>query len=164
MAVTMQLKGVSSLVKSLQALAARYDGGVKVTGPATAYALVWEFGSARLSKPGPKTTWGVNPNGDTVILTLTAPNGFIRVNRQEYIKILREEFNRVSWSKIPIVEWGAQAKAVVEEASIRCALLIRDTAPEDTGQLKDAIEPVAGDDPILAAGHTTQLEIGTGWL
>ncbi len=64
---------------------------LSITGPAAAYALVWEWGSTRITKPGPKTTWGENPNGDRVILTKTAPLGYIRTNIPEFRKIIREE-------------------------------------------------------------------------
>lgn len=84
MAVTMQVAGLEKLGASLQNLPLTMASGVKVVGPAVGYALCWEWGSARIKKPGPKTLWSTNPEGQPAILTRTAPFGFVRVNRTAY--------------------------------------------------------------------------------
>src|SRR4051812_13207421 len=101
---------LSMQIKNLDKLAAAFDEGVgarptvnmgvRVVGPAAAYAMVWEFGAAWLSKPGPRTTWGVNPAGEVVILTLTAPMGYIRIHRPEFRRIVREEMDLIAWSEL----------------------------------------------------------------
>jgi hypothetical protein len=125
-----------------------------VTGPVTKYFDVWEWGRVTC-KPGPKTQWGVNPAGDTVVMTRTAPMGFIRVNRDRYREIIRGEvMKRLKWKHIPLkqipeaIQWG------LHNAAPMCADLIAETAPFDTYALREAIraamavtdnEPVAVD-------------------
>ena len=113
---------------------------LSITGPASQYALVWEWGSVRLSKPGPKTTWGENPDGDRVILTKTAPYGYIRTNLPEMRKIIREEFETVDWAGVPLRKIGKTVTETLELAGGRIAELIAQSAPYDTGELREAIE------------------------
>jgi hypothetical protein len=122
--------------------------GLTISGPASAYALVWEFGSSRISKPGPKTTWGINPDGEVVILTKTAPYGFIRTNIPKFRQIVREEMDAVDWAGVRIRRIRETMLAVLEEAAQRCAEVIAESAPYDTGQLKEAIE-------VAQIGETT---------
>lgn len=113
---------------------------LRLNGPAAAYALVWEWGSAQLTKPGPKTTWGTNPDGETVILTKTAPYGYIRTNIPKFRVIIREEFDLVDWAAVSLRSLRSTLQKVLESAAERIAHVIAEAAPYDTGQLYDAIE------------------------
>ena len=112
---------------------------LSITGPAAAYALVWEWGSARLDKPGPKTMWGINPDGESVILTKTAPYGYIRTNIPKFRQIIREEFDMVDWAAVSVRNLKKTVMGVLQAAGERCAEVIAAAAPYDTGQLKEAI-------------------------
>jgi hypothetical protein len=154
-------------VKNLDRLAEAFDEGagsrptiqmgVKVVGPAAAYAMVWEWGSARLTKPGPKTTWGVNPAGEVVILTLTAPNGYIRIHKPEYRQIIREEMNLIPWNEMGPRQIRKKIAEALAAASQRCAELIAESAPYDTGELEKSIVAITTDDPkaLVLDDHLT---------
>ncbi len=116
--------------------------GLRLNGPAARYALVWEWGSSVLSKPGPKTTWGTNPDGETVILTKTAPYGYIRTNIPTFRKIIREEMDLVDWAGVSVRSLRKTLQQVLESASGRIAHVIAEAAPYDTGQLYEAIETI----------------------
>ena len=160
--VTMQIKGAERLLNALNSLPARIDGGVKVTGPAASYWGVWEWGSVRITKPGPKTTWGTNPAGERVVLTLTAPTGYIRTNRQRYVNALRSELAAAGLASNPISQWPRRLRQAFNNASAICAEIIRQSAPEDTGQLKAGIVAVDIGDQILQQGANYSL--GEEWL
>jgi hypothetical protein len=124
---------------------------LSVVGPVTAYFLCW--GCWKISiKPGPKTLWGNNPDGELRVMTKTAPSGFIRVNRDKYREIARDEImTRLSWKNLKIsdipkaVEWG------LRNAAPKIADLIAETAPYDTGALRDAIRAATstfGNSPV----------------
>lgn len=149
MAVTLEIKNIAPAVAAFSAIPDVVNSGVKIVGPASEYALVWEWGSSRITQPGPKTTWGTNPNGETVILTLTAPNGYIRVNQEAYKQYINEELGKLQLSRKPIKEWGKLITGAMHEAAIRAAILIGDSAPIDTGELRSSVEPVSHEDPIL---------------
>src|ERR1700677_1413311 len=101
MGVTCTVKGLDSIANALAKLPTTMQAGAKVRGERnTAFALVWEWGSLRLTKPGPKTVWGTNPNGEARILTKTAPLGYIRVNKQKYIEFIQKEVNGINWSTV----------------------------------------------------------------
>lgn len=166
MPVTLEIQGADKLFRAFQSLPDRIDAGVKVVGAPTAYALVWEWGSARIKKPGPKTTWGVNPARKRVVLTLTAPYGYIRSNRQEYLRILRQEWRVLSFA-IQQADLGRLKGAMIDmakRAATRCALIIRNAAPFDNGDLRDGIRPAYPDDPVLRAGEDTEFELPEDFL
>lgn len=149
MPATLTIEGLNRLDAMFGALPSEVRAGVKLTGPATEYGLVWEWGSARLTQPGPKTTWGINPNGDRRILTITAPQGWIRVNRREYIRFAKEEISKIQWNSIPTARWRTAMAEALYRAAQRCAALMEETAPVDTGQLVSGIVAVNEPDPIL---------------
>jgi len=125
------------------------EAGVKVEGPAAAYALVWEWGNARQTKPGPKTVKGINPDGSRVFLSIQAPRGYIRVNSSLYAAALKQELAKVKFT-------GTSTGAVstqLEKAAIRTVRRIRDIikahAPVDSGELQNDIKIVEPGDPLL---------------
>lgn len=166
--VTVEVKGLDVLTQAFSSLPNRISAGVKVTGPASAYALVWEWGSSKLTKPGPKTLWSVNPAGQPAILTQTAPLGYIRVNHQMYIKIIKEEFKKLKLAKTAVSNWKSKLDGMMWKAAVRCATLISDTAPIDEGDLRAGIVAVNEPDPILDgtfnAFGSTEFDISTGWM
>jgi hypothetical protein len=150
MAVTLKVKNLDSLRdKFKMGLGARptVRMGIILQGPAAAYALVWEFGRVDIN-PGPKTQWGTNPDGETVVLTKTAPYGYIRVNRAKYRQFVREEFYKQSWKGIKPNQIPKVVQALLARAADKCAELIAQTAPEDTGELKSEIRAVELTGPV----------------
>src|SRR5262252_3769706 len=152
MKVTMEFEGLEKLDRLFSNVGGPLWGGVKVVGKAAAYALVWEWGSARITKPGPKTTWGTNPAGDTVVLTLTAPYGYIRVNKDQYLSIPREEVKNARLTRVKPENFENALKDALSRAEIRCSLLISETAPIDSGDLRMSIQPTGVNAPILFTG------------
>lgn len=113
--------------------------GLVVTGEVADYALVWEWGRVTC-KPGPKTLYGLNPDGDMVVMTKTAPNGFIRVNKQKYRQIMRDELKAIPWKKIKkFSQIPPEIEKALNRAAPQCADIIAETAPYDTGALREAI-------------------------
>lgn len=112
--------------------------GVAVVGPAAAYAEVWEWGNVRQTKKGPRTVLGTNPDGESVWLSSQAPNGYIRVNEDKYLGIVKIELEKVKFSSPD----GAAMKRELQDAGKRImeqvADVIREAAPVDTGQLRSS--------------------------
>lgn len=152
MSVTMRVEGLDKLAASFGQLPNRVQAGVKLRGPAVAYGLSWEFGSSRISKPGPKTTWGTNPDGKRVILTQTAPRGWIRVNTNQYRQFVRAEFANTDFNRYPVNRWKVVIAELLYRAAKKCAALMEETAPVDTGALRSQIVAVNEPDPILEEG------------
>ena len=165
MGVTIQVKGLDSLSDALESLPLSMQAGVKVAGEAADYALVWELGYAtRVIQPGPKTTWSTNPLGEAKVLTIVAPTGYIRVNRFEYDKILREEFKSANLAQLPISAWPEAMKEMLNKAAERCAEVIRNAAPVDTGQLRSEIVPAPVGDGALADMQETSYDLESDWV
>lgn len=156
MSVTLQAKGIDKLYQALARLPDLIQGGVKVTGEPVNYWAVWEWGSSRLLEPGPKTLWSTNPDGEAAILTKTAPFGYIRVNQQRYLEILRERIKAASLPTTPVSKWEGKLQKELYEASVQCAGVISDAAPIDSGDLRSHIEPCDPDDPLLETGTFNQ--------
>ena len=148
--VTVDVKSIAVLQNKINKLPVGIKTGIVSVGPASAYAGVWEWGSSRISKPGPKTTWGVNPNGDRVILTITAPSGYIRVHAQEFKTIIKEEFAKANFKSAGIDGLAKEIQKVYDRAILRCLEIIKEGAPEDTGALKESLQVVKDGDPILS--------------
>ena len=109
--------------------------------------MVWDLGYVhRTIKPGPKTMWSVNVYGDPKVLTITAPTGFIRVYREQYLAILREEFRKARFSITPVAQWPTLINTMMGNAAQRSAELIQANAPFETGDLREGIIPVMPDD------------------
>lgn len=146
---------VKELKKVMQSLSDAADegpvrGGVLSEGDAAAYALVWEFGNARQTQPGPKTVLGTGPDGESAWLSIQAPMGYIRVNEAEFVQILQQTLNDMDLELTTGDEIRKAMKEASNEAGKKIADIIRDTAPEDTGALRDSITVADPDDPDLA--------------
>lgn len=144
MSVTLKVKNIDRFVEQFHfGTGARPTivVGLKVTGPAAAYCLIWEWGRADI-KPGPKTQWGTNPDGDRRVLTRTAPSGFIRVNRGKFRLIIRDEMKKIAWRRITPKEIPNAVQWALTKAAHRMADLIAETAPVDTGELRRAIRAI----------------------
>jgi hypothetical protein len=167
MSVTLQVEGLDKLARAFRQLPAVMNAGVKVIGDPVNYWAEWEWGSTRLEHPGLKTLWSVNPAGDEVILTRTAPYGYIRINRHHYVEIIKDEYSRINWSVIEPANMEAAVKALLDKAAIRCTQIISQAAPIDTGELQASIVPArVGDQSVKGTSNAygdTQFEIGDGW-
>lgn len=146
------VKELNKLFVGMQAAAdaGPVRGGVISEGDASAYALVWEFGNARQTQPGPRTVLGTGPNGESAWLSIQAPMGYIRVNEPEYIQILETALIDMDMdlsSGNQIRKEMLKASAIAAE---KIADMIRDHAPKDTGALRDSIGPADPEDPDLA--------------
>ncbi len=134
-------------------------GGVISEGDAAAYALVWEWGNARQTQSGPKTVLGTNPDGDSVWLSIQAPTGYIRVNEDEYIRILEDQLGQMD---LDLTTGDQIRKAMIAASAIaaeRIADVIRENAPKDSGDLRDSITAADPNDPELATVDE-ELELG----
>lgn len=155
MGVTVKVKNVEKFVAQFRfGLGARptIHVSLKITGPAAAYALVWEWGRVDVS-PGPKTVWGTNPDGRTTVLTKTAPYGYIRVNKEKFRQIVRAEMKKVRWDTVSPRQIPNMVFWALTKAAPLIADLIAETAPVDTGQLRDAIRALV----IIGPGGTQQV-------
>ena len=161
MAVSLRVVGASKVAQVFAQLPDKMTAGVKIYGPAAQYGLVWEWGSVRITKPGPKTTWGVNPDGKTVILTITAPQGWIRVNKQQYLDILRDEWRKLHFTTIDPKYWKRHLEDMLWKAAVRCSRVMEATAPYDTGDLRSTITAVNEPDPSLDGTYN---KYGPTWL
>lgn len=124
--------------------------GVASVGEAAAYSLVWEFGNARQSKPGPKTTQGYNPaTGEIVWLTIQRPYGYIRINENLYWEVVRDEMAKVKFKGTTAHEITVELETAAKRIAKRIAKMIADTAPVDKGDLSDSIVPVDPNDVLL---------------
>jgi hypothetical protein len=152
MPVTMKITGIDELVQALGSVPAIVTSGVKTTDELNYIkALVWDMGYVtRVIKPGPKTLWSVNVLGEPKVLTITAPTGFIRVQRQQYLAVLRDEFAKAQFARHPIGTWAELATTMMTNAAQRCAQLVSNAAPIDTGQLRQSIVAAPPGDGALA--------------
>ena len=113
--------------------------GIMVEGPAAAYADVWEWGNARQTKKGPKTTRGINPDGSSVWLTITAPHGYIRTNIGKFWTIIDQEIGNVDFEQSSGRQIDKQIKKAARRIGERVASVIAKAAPYDTGDLSESI-------------------------
>ncbi len=157
-------KAVREIKKLLDGMETASDegvvrGGVASDGEAAAYALVWEWGNARQTKKGPKTTLGINPDGEEVWLTIQAPMGYIAIHEGEYFQMIENALAEADFGDMKSGEVLRAMKAASIQAGQQIAELIRDSAPIDTGALRDSIQAVSPDDPEL---ETEEPEMAIG--
>lgn len=165
---SLQEKSVEALKELLDGVkeasnAGPVRGGVLSQGDAAAYALVWEWGNIRQVKQGPKTVRSTNPDGEEVWLSIQAPQGYIRINEPEFIQILQNQLGDMDledWTDAEDII-GAMKQASVKAAE-QIAEIIRETAPIDSGALRDSIQPASPDDPDLAV-EDEDIELGVGF-
>jgi hypothetical protein len=149
MGITLEIQNLDKIADMFAALPEKLEAGVKVVGDATAYSLVWEHGSARMHKPGPKTVLSTNPAGQPAILSLQAPHGYIRINRQQYIEILHEQFSQLKLDGAPRT-WTSKLTKFLNTSADLCADVISETAPVDSGLLSESIKLAKVGDASLA--------------
>lgn len=115
------------------------QSGVMVEGPAAGYALVWEWGNARQTKKGPKTTLGINPDGKRVWLSIQAPRGYIRVLTPQFLNAIDKELEKIRFNEdsASIVK---QLTIAADNVAKKIAVLISQNAPEDSGTLSSSIK------------------------
>jgi hypothetical protein len=156
MGITATISGIDELVASLSKLPSRVVSGVKTTDELNyIISLVWDQGYVtRTIKPGPKTLWSINTFGEDKVLTITAPTGFIRIQRNTYLAILRDEFGKAQFASRPISSWPDLAETMMNNASQRCADVVSRAAPIDTGRLRDSIVPAFPGDAALGGTGT----------
>lgn len=155
MAVTLKFKNLDKVVESLKSGVSTkpvIKMGVKVSGSAAPYSLVWEYGRVSCN-PGPKTLWSINFLGETVVLTKTAPQGFIHVNVSSYRQFIREEMKSALASAKSNGIYNAVRKALAQAAQ-RCADLMSKTAPIDKGDLRSEIK--SADFSVVGMDTTTE--------
>jgi len=133
------------------------SSGVVVLGPAAAYALVWELGSDRLKKPGPKTVWGRNRDGERKIMSSQAPEGYVGVVADKFWPIIEEELSKIDYGGKNL---QLQMEVAIDNASQRIAVLVRAEAPVDSGDLRTGIQGVDSGDPTLG-GATDAISAAT---
>lgn len=114
-------------------------GGIASQGEASAYSQVWEWGNVRQYQKGPKTTFGINPDGERIWLTIQAPFGYVRINSTRFADAILQEMASVDPSSTEITQQLYQAAG---RASVTVASIARETVPVDTGALRDSIVAV----------------------
>jgi hypothetical protein len=151
MPVTLRVKNVDAITEQLALGRARprIRMAIMVSPEVMARAFVWEWGRVGI-QPGPKTTWSVNFDGQEVVLTRTAPNGYIRVNRKQYKSFIIEEINKIHFAGLKPSQWNPEFEKALRRAAKRSAQLIAQTAPWDTGRLREEIESAAIEDADTA--------------
>jgi hypothetical protein len=156
MPLTFKVKGIDRVVAALSSLPLRVHSGVKVLGE-TNYikAMVWDLGYiTRAIQPGPKTMWSVNIYGESKVLTITAPTGFIRVNRSRYLSILREEYAKADFVHHSFELWPNLIETMMSSAAQQCAEIVADGAPIDTGELRASIVAALPEDELFNSSRT----------
>lgn len=114
--------------------------GIVSEGDAAAYANVWEWGNARQTKKGPKTTRGINPDGSEVWLTITAPRGYIRVNFAKFWQVIDKEMAKIDFDSNSGRKVDKQIKNASKKIGDEIAAIIADNAPYDSGDLSESIK------------------------
>lgn len=118
------------------------EAGVTTEGDPAGYALVWEWGNMRQTQKGPKTTMGINPDGQRVWLSIQAPFGWIRINEKQYWTILQEEMARAKFTSPDTGAISDQLRQVAKRAARRVRDLMRETVPVDSGDLRGSLQVV----------------------
>jgi hypothetical protein len=129
--------------------------GVASVGDAAAYSEVWEWGNVRQTKKGPKTTLGINPDGERVWLSIQAPYGYIKINENQYWDVLRTELGKVQFKSTTARGITEELEAAAKRAMKTIAKIIADTAPVDTGALSKSFKVVDPGDAMLDDANDT---------
>lgn len=123
--------------------------GVAVIGDAAEYALVWEWGNTRQTKPGPKTVLGTSPDGTMIWLSSQAPFGYIRINEGKYWEIAKQVLGEVRFTQTNAVAMTKELERAAWKMSTMMAEVVKMSAPVDKGTLQRGITPVKPGDSIL---------------
>ncbi|MDE2098280.1 MAG: HK97 gp10 family phage protein [Patescibacteria group bacterium] len=161
-ACTFTIEGIDQLQKRVLGVlpAGGIESGVRVEGPATAYALVWEWGNLRQTKKGPRTVWGVNPDGSGAWLSTQAPRGYIRVLEAEYNTILQGQFKGLTLRASDPQKMREDLTDAMNTAADKIANVVKGLAPVDTGELSAGIVSVHVGDSLLKEIGGTELVVG----
>lgn len=146
---------------NLAELDAQIMAGVAATGPGAAYALVWEFGNMRQTKPGPKTVMGYNPvSGEIAYFSTQAPLGYVRVLEPVFHAVILSEMRKVKFESGDLAIIRAQLTGAAVRITQQFAQLIQQTAPIDHGPLRMGIVAVPPGDELLTTleGYTMEVE------
>jgi hypothetical protein len=123
--------------------------GVAAVGEPAAYALVWEWGNVRQSEKGPNTVLGVNPDGESVWLSVQAPKGWIAINEPGMWDAFDREIRNLAFSGEDEFHISEQ----LENAAIRIAKeiksLLQETVPIDKASLHNSLKIVEPGDSLL---------------
>jgi hypothetical protein len=156
--LSFNIKGVDKFLAELEE-GFEIQAGVASMGEAAAYSYVWEYGNARQVKEGPRTTKGINPDGEVVWLSIQAPTGYIAVSESQYHEILKDELSKVTFS--------GNASAIKKEfngavvrAMERIKEIIEDNAPVDEGDLSESFKVLKPGDSLLNSDDERILELG----
>jgi hypothetical protein len=133
--------------------------GVGVYGEASAYALVWELGSRRMKRPGPKTTWSVNRNQEKAILTMQSPFGYVTPT-SGFDEIIQDEIAKIDFGKPASPrEMTMLLELALDNAAQQIAKIIARRAPVDSGALRSEILGVDTDESdFLDMGEDADVE------
>lgn len=133
------------------AISAKIEAGVGVTPPASDYALVWEFGNLRQHKKGPRTVRGTNlMTGAGAWMSSQAPTGYVRVNEPIFWNTINQGLSRVSFKAAGPGDIVKRLEAAANKMADSMAKTIKETAPIDTGALRDSVVSVYSGDPALS--------------
>lgn len=146
-AFALDFGGLKEFLEGLKSLNQVVEAGLMATGPAAAYAEVWEWGNARQVKQGPRTVQGVNPDGETVWLSTQAPMGYIAIHSDKYLEIIRDEISKLALSGG--IGTNDELKQVAHKAMERIKEVVSESAPVDSGQLRDCFQVVDDGDAGL---------------
>lgn len=140
---TLTLAELEQRLAALESIPSR-SAAIGVNEPAVAaYVRVVEFGSLAGQRPwpspGPRTTLAFDPKtGQRVVVTLQAPQGFIRVRAAGFLNQLRAALRApANWLN------GGEVTSLLEEAvqsAARTALdEVRSAAPQDSSRLRGSL-------------------------
>lgn len=155
------LAPVLEYIMNLSQLDAVVSAGVAAEGPGATYALVWEFGNMRQTKPGPKTVMGYNPvSGEVAYFSTQAPMGYVRVLTPVFHAVIVAEMAKVKFESGDKDFIRLQLAGAASRITQQMAQLIQQTAPVDTGVLRMGIVAVPPGDELLATvqGYTLEME------
>jgi len=108
------------------------------------YARVLEYGSvagqAPWPHPGASTTFAIDPeSGTRVVVSLQAPQGFIRAQAPRIASLVQEELSAsADWLDADMV--SAHIVRAIRSSAARAAEVIRDSVPKASGRLAQSIE------------------------
>lgn len=146
--ISAQIEGLDQLPTATQSIPEKIQAGVKLDASVVTRGMVWEYGRIDI-QPGPKTMLSTNMDGEERVLTITAPHGWIRVNRDKYQQIIKQRIAQIQWNKYPLSQWEKVLRDTAYKAMQECAEVMEQTAPVDSGELRGGIIPVNEPDPIL---------------
>lgn len=112
------------------------------------YARVLEFGSIAgqrpWPRPGARTVLAVDPEtGAQVVVSASAPNGFIRVRAAEFLNRLRDELDQPkNW--LDAAEVATHLASAVERTTEVVLEELRRAAPRDSRRLAKSLAVVSG--------------------